>query len=128
MSTSSSVTSTTVNGTTRITGLASGLDVDSIVTQLMSAEKIKLNKLQQKQQLAEWRQESYRTIIAAAQEFTSKYFNTTSSSSLLSANAFIKYSVTSSSLFQQFCFGGESYGTSKPACYSCYSDQQQQPI
>ena len=97
MSTSSSVTSTTVNGTTRITGLASGLDVDSIVTQLMSAEKTKLNKLQQKQQLAEWRQESYRTIIAAAQEFTSKYFNTTSSSSLLSANTFIKYSVTSSS-------------------------------
>lgn len=97
MSTSSSVTSTTVNGTTRITGLASGLDVDSIVTQLMSAEKTKLNKLQQKQQLAEWRQESYRTIITAAQEFTSKYFNTTSSSSLLSANTFIKYSVTSSS-------------------------------
>lgn len=94
---SSSVTSTTVNGTTRITGLASGLDVDSIVTQLMSAEKTKLNKLQQKQQLAEWRQESYRTIITAAQEFTSKYFNTTSSSSLLSANTFIKYSVTSSS-------------------------------
>lgn len=97
MSTSSSVTSTTVNGTTRITGLASGLDVDSIVTQLMSAEKTKLNKLQQKQQLAEWRQEAYRTIITAAQEFTSKYFNTTSSSSLLSANTFIKYSVTSSS-------------------------------
>ncbi len=97
MSTSSSVTSTTVNGTTRITGMASGLDVDSIVTQLMSAEKTKLNKLQQKQQLAEWRQESYRTIITAAQEFTSKYFNTTSSSSLLSANTFIKYSVTSSS-------------------------------
>ncbi len=97
MSTSSSVTSTTVNGTTRITGLASGLDVESIVTQLMSAEKTKLNKLQQKQQLAEWRQESYRTIITAAQEFTSKYFNTTSSSSLLSANTFIKYSVTSSS-------------------------------
>ena len=35
MSTSSSVTSSTVNGTTRITGLASGLDVDSIVTQLL---------------------------------------------------------------------------------------------
>lgn len=98
MSSSSSISATTVSGTTRITGLSSGLDVDSIVEQLMTAEKAKkLNKLQQKEQLAEWKQEAYRDIIADIQAFTSKYFNTTSSTSLLSQKSFKQYTVTSSS-------------------------------
>lgn len=96
MSSSSSVTSTTVSGTTRITGLASGLDVDSIVEQLMTAEKEKkLNKLQQKEQLAEWRQEAYRDIISDVQDFSSTYFDVTSSSSIMKASNFLKYSATS---------------------------------
>ncbi|MDR7868244.1 MAG: flagellar filament capping protein FliD [Sporomusaceae bacterium] len=95
---SSSITSTTVNGTTRITGLASGLDVDSIVEQLMAAEKEKkLNKLQQKEQLAAWRQEAYREVIGELQSFANKYFNLTSSTSLLSAKNFKQFTVTSSS-------------------------------
>jgi flagellar hook-associated protein 2 len=98
MSSSSSISATTVNGTTRITGLSSGLDVDSIVEQLVTAEKAKkLNKLQQKLQLAEWRQEAYRDIIADVQDFCSTYFDVTSSSSLLSSKSFNQYSVTSSS-------------------------------
>ncbi len=95
---SSSITSTTVNGTTRITGLSSGIDVDSIVEQLMAAEKAKkLNKLQQKEQLATWRQEAYREIISQIQTFTNKYFSLTSSSSLLSGKNFNQFAVTSSS-------------------------------
>lgn len=98
MSSSSSVTATTVNGTTRITGLSSGIDVDSIVEQLMAAEKEKkLNKLQQKEQLATWRQEAYREIISDIQAFTNKYFNLTSSNSLLSSKNFNQFTVTSSS-------------------------------
>lgn len=98
MSSSSSISTTTVNGTTRITGLSSGIDVDSIVEQLVTAEKSKkLNKLQQKEQLATWRQEVYRDIIADVTKFVSTYFDVTSSSSLLSTNNFNKYTVTSSS-------------------------------
>ncbi|MEN6411720.1 MAG: flagellar filament capping protein FliD [Veillonellales bacterium] len=97
MSTSSSVTVTTVNGTTRATGLSSGLDVDSIVSSLMTAERAKkLNKLEQKEQLAEWKQTDYRTLIADIQTFSSKYFDTTSSSSLLKTSNFLKYTATSS--------------------------------
>lgn len=97
MSSSSSVTTTTVNGTTRITGLSSGIDVDSIVEQLMTAEKSKLNKLQQKEQLAQWRQDLYRSITSDIKTFSSKYFDITSSSSLLKQTNYLKYAVTSSS-------------------------------
>lgn len=96
MSTSSSVTTTTINGVTRATGLSSGLDVDSIVSELMSAERAKkLNKLEQKEQLAEWKQTDYRTMISDIQTFSSKYFDITSSSSLLSTSNFLKYTASS---------------------------------
>lgn len=97
MSSSSSITTSTVNGTTRLTGLSSGLDVDGIVEQLMTAEKAKkLNKLQQKVQTAEWKQEAYRSITSDLQDFSSKYFDVTSSSSIMKASNFLKYSASSS--------------------------------
>lgn len=98
MSSSSSITTTTVNGTTRLTGLSSGLDVDGIVEQLLTAEKTKkLNKLQQKLQTAQWAQEAYQSVITDLQDFTSKYLDVTSSSSIIKASNFLKYSSTSSS-------------------------------
>lgn len=96
-SSSSGVTATTVNGTTRITGLSSGLDVDGIVEQLITAEKAKkLNKLQQKEQTAEWTQEAYRSVISDLTDFQNTYFSTTSSSSIMKASNFLKYTATSS--------------------------------
>lgn len=92
----SSITTSTVNGTTRVTGLSSGIDVDGIVEQSMAAEKAKkLNKLQQKQQTAEWTQEAYRSIISDIQDFSSEYFDVTSSSSIMKASNFLKYTATS---------------------------------
>ncbi|CUH95358.1 hypothetical protein P22_1428 [Propionispora sp. 2/2-37] len=98
MSTSSSgVSSSTVNGTTRVTGM-SGFNVDSVVEQLMTAEKAKkLNKLEQKEQLAEWKQEAYRDIITDVQDFYNKYFYGSSDTSLLTAKNFNKFTVNSSS-------------------------------
>lgn len=94
---SSSITTSTVNGTTRITGLSSGIDVDGIVEQLVTAEKAKkLNKLQQKLQTAEWKQTAYRDIITDIQDFSSEYFSTTSSSSIMKASNFLQYASTSS--------------------------------
>ena len=96
MSSSSSVSATTVNGTTRITGLSSGIDVDSIVEQLMTANETKLNKLKQKEQLAEWKQEAYRDIIGDIQDFADTYFKTGSASNIMSKKYFQAYEVTSS--------------------------------
>ncbi|GMB01214.1 flagellar filament capping protein FliD [Pelosinus sp. IPA-1] len=98
MSSSSSISTSTVNGTTRITGLSSGIDVDSIVAQLTTAEKAKkLNKLQQKEQTAEWKQTAYQDIITDIQDFSSKYFSTTSSTSIMKASNFLQYTASSSS-------------------------------
>lgn len=97
MSSSGGVSSSTVNGTTRVTGLASGLDVDSIVEQLMTAEKgKKLNKLEQKEQKTEWTQTVQRSIISDITTFKDKYFSTTVSTSLTKESNYRKTKITSS--------------------------------
>lgn len=47
---------------TRISGLASGLDTDSIVKKLMDVERIPLNQLRQKQQKQTWLIDTYRQL------------------------------------------------------------------
>ncbi|WP_458411867.1 flagellar hook-associated protein 2 [Schinkia sp. CFF1] len=49
-------------GNMRISGLASGMDIDSIVKQLMTAERMPLDKLEQKKQKLEWQRDDYREI------------------------------------------------------------------
>ena len=85
------------NSLMRLSGLGgSGLDTDSIVKQLMSAEKAPLIKLYQKRQLAEWKQDSYRDITNKLREFKDTYFNVAkASSNLMSTASFKKYTGTS---------------------------------
>ncbi|MFS0872189.1 flagellar filament capping protein FliD [Paenibacillus xylanilyticus] len=47
---------------TRITGLASGMDIESMVKKLMTAESEPLNKMNATKQLMEWKREGYREI------------------------------------------------------------------
>ncbi len=49
----------------RVSGLASGMDIDAIVNSLMVAESAPLNKLEQQKQVLEWQQEDYRTLNTA---------------------------------------------------------------
>ncbi|RKD32339.1 flagellar filament capping protein FliD [Thermohalobacter berrensis] len=46
----------------RIGGLASGMDIDQIVSDLMKAERVKVDKLEQEKQLIEWKQEMYQEM------------------------------------------------------------------
>jgi flagellar hook-associated protein 2 len=46
----------------RIGGLASGMDIDTIVGDLMKAERMPVNKLKQKKQVIEWRRDDYRSM------------------------------------------------------------------
>ena len=94
---SSSVsTYTTSSGSTAISGLISGLDTASLVDELVDAESTKLDSLKQQLQLAEWKQEAYRDIIADLQSFVDSYFSSTSSSSLIKQANYLKYAVTNS--------------------------------
>ncbi|MEN1989191.1 flagellar filament capping protein FliD [Paenibacillus hubeiensis] len=47
---------------TRITGMASGMDVESLVQKLISAESAPLNKMNTQKQLMEWKREGYREM------------------------------------------------------------------
>lgn len=59
----------------RISGLATGLDTESMVNALMQAERIPLDRLLQEKQIWEWKQEDYRTVNSALRELRDKLFS-----------------------------------------------------
>ncbi|WMM89599.1 flagellar filament capping protein FliD [Heyndrickxia coagulans] len=59
----------------RITGLASGMDIDSIVEKMMTVAKQPLVKLQQQKQILEWQEEDYRTLNQKYFDFRSTLSN-----------------------------------------------------
>lgn len=59
----------------RIGGLASGMDIDSIVKDLMKAERMPLDKLKQNKQVLEWRRDDYRSINTLFLNFRSELTN-----------------------------------------------------
>lgn len=68
---------------TRITGLATGLDVDAIVQETMQAYQTKIDAVDQQKMLLEIQQEMYREVITECRDFYDKYFDMTKSDSLL---------------------------------------------
>lgn len=73
----------------RITGMVSGIDTDEMVEDLMQAEELELNDLEQEQDYLEWQQEAYREVINELRDFSDSYFSYTSSkSNLLSTSTF----------------------------------------
>ncbi|MGG3912663.1 flagellar filament capping protein FliD [Rossellomorea vietnamensis] len=56
----------------RIGGLASGMDVDSLVADLMKAERMPLDKLKQKKQTLEWQRDDYRSMNTLLLDFRSE--------------------------------------------------------
>ncbi len=74
----------------RIGGLASGMDIDSLVSDLMKAERIPLDKLTQQKQWTEWQKDGYREINLMLSELR------TSASNLRLQSSFITYSMNSS--------------------------------
>lgn len=46
----------------RFGGLASGIDTDTIIKQLMQVERVPVDKLEQKKQTTEWKRDAYREI------------------------------------------------------------------
>lgn len=92
-SSSSSANSGPINYTTgapgalRISGLASGIDVDSIVKKLMTAEAIPLDQMKQQQQLLEWKRDDYRSMNSALLDLQNSTFNMTLQGTFLAETA-----------------------------------------
>lgn len=60
--------------TLRISGLATGLDTEQIISDLMSAQRIPLDKMEQDKQVLEWQQEDYRSINSQLATFRESLF------------------------------------------------------
>lgn len=59
----------------RIGGLATGLDTDQIVKDLMKAERMRLDSLKQKKQLEEWKRTDFRTVNNSLRKLRDSTFN-----------------------------------------------------
>ena len=57
----------------RITGMASGLDVDGMVKKMMAGEQTKLDKANQDQQTIQWKQDAYQDIIKEIKDLQSSF-------------------------------------------------------
>lgn len=96
-STTTTDTPTTVNGVTRYLGLASGLDVDTIVKGMMTSDQNKIDVQKQAQQTIEWQQTAYQSITTDLQSFQSTYLDILSgSSSMVQSSNFENFTGTSS--------------------------------
>ena len=71
-----------------ISGLASGMDTESMIENAVSGYKTKISTLQQKRTKVEWQQEAYRSIINKMSSFSDKYTSYASSTNLLSSSFF----------------------------------------
>ncbi|MFL0246788.1 flagellar filament capping protein FliD [Candidatus Clostridium stratigraminis] len=84
----------------RITGMATGLDVDAMVKKMMAAEQTKLDKLKQQQQLIQWKQEAYQGIIKDIKDLQSSFFDITSTNtSVLSASNYSAFDVNMADVY-----------------------------
>ncbi|EYE88779.1 flagellar hook protein FliD [Fervidicella metallireducens AeB] len=80
----------------RITGMATGLDVDNMVKQLMQAERVKVDKVKQDRQYLQWKQDAYREILSDLNTFKTTYFDVLRPDSyILSSNSLSSFDVTS---------------------------------
>lgn len=70
---------------TRITGLATGLDVDSIVKTTMKAYQTKIDQQIQKKDVLEIKQKQARELVKKANDFFNKYLDRSSKDSLLNS-------------------------------------------
>lgn len=68
---------------TRITGLATGLDVDSLVQETMQAYQTKIDTVDQQKKVVELQQEMYREVITDCRNFYNDYFDISKSNSII---------------------------------------------
>ncbi len=71
-----------------LSGLASGMDTESMIENAVSGIKTKINSLTQKRTKVEWKQQALRSIIDKLANFSNKYTSYASGTNLLSPSFF----------------------------------------
>lgn len=88
LSNSSYNTSSIYGNRNVLSGLASGMDTESMIENAVAGIKLKIENLVKKRTKVEWQQEAYRSIIDKAVNFNTKYTSYSSKTNLLSASFF----------------------------------------
>ncbi|MBN7573071.1 hypothetical protein C1H57_00450 [Clostridium sp. 2-1] len=83
---SSTKSSTSSANLLRISGMASGIDTDSVVKSMVSGYQTKIDKASQTKQLLQWKQDAYRDIIKQVKGLQD-YFDPLSSKYILGGNS-----------------------------------------
>ncbi|WP_446897240.1 flagellar filament capping protein FliD [Clostridium sp. LBM24168] len=96
MTSVNSTSSTAASNMLRITGMATGLDTDSLVKAMTSNIQSKIDKATQDEQIAEWKQEMYQDIIKDAKGLQ-EYFDPLSDKYILGDSKFNPVEITNSS-------------------------------
>ncbi|MBR1752403.1 MAG: flagellar filament capping protein FliD [Ruminococcus sp.] len=97
VSADNSTTSTYSYSSSGLSGLASGVDTESMVKSMLSGIQSKIDSQNQKKTQLEWKQESYRDVISKINSFQSKYLDIASSNSLRLTSTYNKMTTESSS-------------------------------
>lgn len=88
--------SSMLNNRFRLTGMASGLDTDSMVEQLMRVERYKVDKVKQDKQVLEWKRDDYRGTIDLLNSFKNTFMDVLSSKDMRSSGSYKAFTVSSS--------------------------------
>jgi len=59
----------------RVGGLATGLDTESLVNDLMRVQQMRVDRIKQDRQLVEWRRDSYREVTSLLRRFSDEFFS-----------------------------------------------------
>lgn len=96
-SNTASTTSTTASSpssTTRITGMYSGLDTDSLVKDMLYSEQQKLDNIYKDEAKLQWKYESYSDIKTQLKDFRAKFMSLSSDANVYSTSAYKAFKTT----------------------------------
>jgi len=60
---------------TRVTGMATGMDTDSMIKQMLKPYQMRMDKFKQDRQIVQWRQDIFRDVLGDLNTFKSTYFD-----------------------------------------------------
>ncbi len=86
--------SLTIDNSSRVSGLASGLETDTIVEGLISTYQTKVDKQAQNTTKLEWKADAYREINSLIKNFRSKYLSVLSDKNMMSGSSYGDLSVS----------------------------------
>lgn len=92
-------------------GLASGIDTESMVESMLAATQAKIDKQNGLKQQVEWKQEIYRELISQINSFQNQFFGSSSSTNLLSQAFFnAMNAISASNAFKVTATSGAAVG------------------